>query len=92
MSQLAVILDNLVKIFENVNDGGRKQAPTGEQQQISQEQHRNALLNDQNFFTAEAAESAGRSRIGFITSFRLSRRLGPTRSFSTYGLIRVLAR
>jgi hypothetical protein len=42
MSQLAVILDNLVKIFENVGGGSRKQAPTGEQQQISQEQHRNA--------------------------------------------------
>jgi hypothetical protein len=39
MSQLAVILDNLVKIFENVDGGDRKQAPTGEQQQISQEQH-----------------------------------------------------
>jgi len=42
MSQLAVILDNLVKIFENVDGGCRKQSPTGEQQQISQEQHRNA--------------------------------------------------
>jgi hypothetical protein len=42
MSQLAVILDNLIKIFENLNGSGRKQAPTGEQQQIFQEQHRNA--------------------------------------------------
>jgi hypothetical protein len=42
MSQLAVILDNSVQIFENVDGGGRKQAPTSEQQQISQEQHRNA--------------------------------------------------
>jgi hypothetical protein len=42
MSQLAVILDNLIKIFENVDGGGRKQAPAGKQQQISQEQHRNA--------------------------------------------------
>jgi hypothetical protein len=42
MSQLAVILDNSIEIFENVDGSGRKQAPTGEQQQISQEQHRNA--------------------------------------------------
>ena len=42
MSQLAVILDNSVNIFENFNGRGRKQALTGEQQQVSQEQHRNA--------------------------------------------------
>jgi hypothetical protein len=29
MSQLAVILDNLVQIFENVDGGGCKQAPAG---------------------------------------------------------------
>jgi len=44
MSQLAVILDNLVKIFKNFSGSGRKQAPAGEQQQISQKQHRDALL------------------------------------------------
>src|SRR5579859_5317941 len=58
MSQLAVILDNSVKIFENFNGSGRKQAPAGEQQQISQEQHRNALLKCQTQFTAEVAKSA----------------------------------
>jgi hypothetical protein len=45
MSQLAVILDNLVKIFENVDGSGRKQTPAGEQQQISQEQHRSFSFN-----------------------------------------------
>ncbi|OAI57567.1 hypothetical protein AYO50_01365 [Acidobacteria bacterium SCGC AG-212-P17] len=42
MSQLAVILDNLVKISKNFNGSGRKQAPTGKQQQVFHEQHRNA--------------------------------------------------
>ena len=58
MPQLAVILDNSVKIFENFNGSGRKQAPTGEQQQVSQEQHRNALLHNKIAIAAEAAESA----------------------------------
>jgi hypothetical protein len=49
MSQLAVILDNLVKIFAKVDGSGRKQAPTGEQQQIFQEQHRNASFTAKSF-------------------------------------------
>jgi hypothetical protein len=55
MSQLAVILDNSVKIFENVDGGGRKQAPAGEQQQISQEQHRISPLVPIHFLAITAA-------------------------------------
>jgi hypothetical protein len=35
-----VILDNLVKISENVDGGCHKQPPAGEQEQIFQQQHR----------------------------------------------------
>jgi hypothetical protein len=35
-----VILDNLVKISENVDQGRSQQPPAGEQQQVLQKQHR----------------------------------------------------
>lgn len=40
MPQLAVILDNLVKIPDNVDGGSNQQPPSGKQQQIFQQQHR----------------------------------------------------
>jgi hypothetical protein len=50
-----VILDNLVKIFESFDGSGRKQAPTGKQQQISQEQHRISPLVPIHFLAITAA-------------------------------------
>ena len=71
MSQLAVILDNLVKISKNFNGSGRKQAPTGKQQQVFHKQHRNASFTTKSISPQRPQRERGveDQRTGLITWF-----------------------
>jgi hypothetical protein len=66
MSQLAVILDNLVKIFENVDGGCHQQPPSSQQEQIFHQQHRSSPYS--NSFHRKTAESKGRVSPGVLFS------------------------